>query len=250
MFAIQAGDGENGEGACQGSGGEPDAAGGGRIYIGPGESGDNGSGFEGGDGGASETSNDAGVVDEEQSNVHTALTNQTTKTWVSFVHPEGCEFGSGSVGTEDGFEAKDATYNYPANFYGFQIACPQPTVTVQMYFHGLNGTAKDYIPRKYLSYNDTYITLQGASVQDVTIGGKNVIKVTYSIADGGTYDNDQVVNGVIIDPASLGYAPAAANGDLAAPGTNLFLQIVTPFVLLLGGAVIFIAVKRKKRSII
>ena len=165
------------------------------------------------------------------------------------MHPENCDFGAGFVGDEDGFDAKDAKYNYPANFFGFEIECPQPTVTVQMYFHGLSGTAKDYIPRKYLSYNDTYITLQGASVQDVTIGGKNVIMVTYSITDGGTYDNDQTVNGVIVDPASLGYSPTTA-GDLATTGGNFELQMVTIFTLLASGFAFFFATRQKRKMLL
>lgn len=195
--------------------------------------------------------NNDGIEDEHQSNVHTVLTNNegpNGNTWVTFSHPVGCDFDSGFVGDEAGFDAQDSTYSYPANFFGFEIDCPQPTVTVEMYFHGLNGSAKDYIPRKYLSYNDTYITLEGASVTDVTIDSKNVIKVVYSITDGGIYDNDQEVNGTIVDPASIAYSPvASSSGTLPATGNNAGSEVVTALMLLLGGAAIVALAKRQRR---
>src|SRR5690606_22855792 len=92
--------------------------------------------------------NGDGTKDADQSNVHTTLTNLNGpkgNTWVTFVHPQACTYESGFVGAEDDFQSKDSAYDYPANFYGFEIACPTSTVTVDMYFHNLNGTAKDYV---------------------------------------------------------------------------------------------------------
>lgn len=196
--------------------------------------------------------NNDGQIDEGQSNVHTVLTNTqgpNGNTWVTFVHPVACDFDSGFVSDEAGFDAQDPNYNYPANFFGFEIDCPQPTITVEMYFHGLNTTAKDYIPRKYLSYNDTYITLEGASVTDVTIDGKNVIKVVYSLTDGGIYDNDQAVNGTIIDPVSIAYSPAVRSaGTLPATGRSFGSELVTATMLLLGGASIAMLARHRRQS--
>jgi hypothetical protein len=188
------------------------------------------------------------ISDADQSNVHTVLTNLTPQTWVTFVHPQACDFDSGFVGAESDFDVHDSQYDYPSNFFGFEINCPQPTVTVSLYFHGLTGQAKDYIPRKYLSYNDTYITLDGASMEDVTMDGKNVIKLTYSITDGGKYDNDQAVNGVIIDPASLAYSPTAA--PLPTTGTNAYRYGVTGFMLLIAGGVLFVVTRRRRHRLI
>jgi hypothetical protein len=193
--------------------------------------------------------NGDGQVDADQDNVVT-FQNDATKNgetqWASFEFTDACEKTALSMKKEESFTAQDVSYDYPVGLMNFTLECSQPTITVSQYLYGLTENASSFVARKYLSYNNTYVTLEGASVTDVTIGGNHVIKLTYSLTDGGKYDNDQTVNGTIVDPAGIALAP----GALATTGSNiastLFWSIAFVFV---GGALALGMLFARRRKI-
>lgn len=195
--------------------------------------------------------NGDGILDEDQTRVRSVRTNEAQDIWTTIVMPDACDIGwSESIYEETELDAQD-TFTYPANFYGFTIGCSQPTVTFNIFYHNLPGNWYDYLPRKFLPYNNTFVTLPGASLQNVTIGGKNVVKLTYSITDGSMYDIDQTVNGQIQDPVSLAYSPgvglSGASGTLPATGTNPASQTTFAIVLSLVGAGVLGGSRLKRR---
>ncbi len=190
--------------------------------------------------------NGDGTEDALQDNVVDML-NGNTNQWVAFEYTYVCDIESLAFKKESQLGSQDASYEYPSGLFSFTLTdCSQPTVTVSEYYWGLSTQASGFTARKFLSYSNSYIDLVGASLEDKTFGGQNVIKLTYSITDGGIYDNDQTVNGTIIDPAGLGVAPAVT-GTLAATGIDPRGQGIFAVIVLATGACI-VMLTRKRRS--
>lgn len=87
-------------------------------------------------------------------------------------------------------------------------------------------------------------TLDGASVKNETINGANVVKLTYTVTDGPSLDDDGVANGTIIDPAGLGTAR-----ELPATGSDSFdMTLIAVALIGLGSGLMFF-LKKTKNSI-
>lgn len=189
--------------------------------------------------------NGDGTKDDAQSNVKPFLNNAAINVdWAAIEVSSGCVGESLGTKKESQLDVQDKTYDYPAGLMDFELGCltPGQTVTVSQYYYGLTQMASDFVARKFTTYNNQYQNLDGASAVDMTIGGKHVVKLTYSLTDGGQYDNDQLANGTIVDPAGLGIVP----GTLPTTGTNVSLYLSSVLTLLGVGSVLFIAAKKRR----
>lgn len=160
-------------------------------------------------------SNDDGLPDDQQSNV-TTLPNSTTGQY-AVLQTDGCNGNSDvSVSAADA-SAPDSDYSYPAGLMAFSVACSVPgsTSTVTQYYYG-NYDANKMVARKYNSVTNTYSTVAGAIITNVTIGGQPALKIVYAITDGGSMDEDGIANGTIVDPVG----PAVLDA-VTAPNTGL-----------------------------
>lgn len=80
--------------------------------------------------------------------------------------------------------------------------------------------------------------------KDVTITSANGLPViSYSLIDGGDYDEDGTVNGTIVDPIYIGVVnasatttPSSSAGTLAATGANAWAPLLIGGSLLLSGS--------------
>lgn len=158
--------------------------------------------------------NNDGTPDAEQPNV-SSFVNPTTGEYATLVVDASCTIQTISAGAESVNALADPGYEYPAGLLDFDVNCGTPgfTTTITQYFFGLSTNG--LVLRKYKSSNQSYTTITGASLVQATIGGKSVVEATYSITDGGIYDDDGAVNGTIVDPAGV------ALGVVGVPNTGL-----------------------------
>lgn len=170
--------------------------------------------------------NGDGTEDALQDNVIVVL-NGNTNLYVAFEYTDVCDVENIAIKKEADLGAQDSTYSFASGLFSFKLtACTQSAVTVSQYYWGLGSSASDFTARKYLSYNNTYVNLDGASLENKTIGGTNVVKLTYSLTDGGKYDNDQTVNGEIVDPAGLATLAGALPATGANPGSHVAYELM------------------------
>jgi hypothetical protein len=166
--------------------------------------------------------NNDGIQDSQQANVSSLIDPVTARYAVlDATGASACTANSDVlVEPESSLASNDANYSYPAGLMSFTLTCsPGATATVTMYYYGLTYSS-GLIMRKYNTNAKTYGTVPGAVFSNVTIGGQQATKVTYSLTDGGSLDEDRLVNGAIVDPAGPALATAANTPDTGygAPG--------------------------------
>jgi len=112
--------------------------------------------------------------------------------------------GNTNTSKESSAAVQDPAYSYPLGFVGFRLTgCPiGGTATVKVIYTGKYNTSS-VIARKYNSSNNSYSTVNNASVTNTTLDGQDAIEITYTITDGGSLDQDGTANGAILDPVGL-----------------------------------------------
>ena len=147
--------------------------------------------------------NSDGVADSQQSNV-ASYVDSVTDQYATLAVPSACAVSAVASKTEAQNATADAGFNYPLGLMDFTMSCGTPgykaTVT-QYYFNA--DPSKKYVLRKFTS---SYSTMLDGSYSQVTVGGVPALKVTYTVTDGSSYDNDKTANGIIVDPAGAGVA--------------------------------------------
>lgn len=124
---------------------------------------------------------------------------------------------------------KDGDSQFPVGLTTFQFTTtPGATKTVMLYYD-LPGSPNDYMARKYKTNSQTFIDVPGATITREDYNGKSMLKLTYSITDGGILDQDGLANGTVIDPVGL------ATTNLASTGENLAFLILAAGTLMTGG---------------
>lgn len=156
--------------------------------------------------------NNDGTPDSEQTNV-ASFVNPVTGKYATLEVSDSCTIRSATADAESA-SSKDAAFDYPLGLMNFSLICDTPgaTIDVSQFYYDSTLTSTSF--RKYNSTNHSYKTVEGATVSQTTIGTSNVSKVTYQVTDGGSLDEDGVVNGTIIDPSGV------ATVVLSAPNTG------------------------------
>lgn len=94
-------------------------------------------------------------------------------------------------------------YSYPTDLVSFQFDTDVgATETITLYFD-LPGDPSDYTARKYNDITKEFSSIPNASITREDYNNTNMLKLTYQITDGGTLDQDNTVNGTIVDPVGL-----------------------------------------------
>jgi hypothetical protein len=183
--------------------------------------------------------NDDGTPDSEQPKV-TSIVSPINNEYV-VLEAENCTAntsvgveGETSVTTQD-----DDDYSYPIGLLSFQLTgcAVGGSETITQYYYGAYPTS--VVVRKYNTTNHTYTTITDAVITRMTIDGENVIKVTYTVTDGGVLDEDGSANGTIVDPAGLAVLGSTvstpATTTTQVPNTGLPTQSVFPALFLIIG---------------
>ena len=178
--------------------------------------------------------NGDGTVDSAQANVASFVNGVTGKYVV--VETDCDSVQSASVMNESANSTSDGAYDYPLGMLDFSLGCLTngATATVTLYYYTNDGL-EGYSARKYNPPTGEYSTLEGASITEVTLGGKHALKVTYQITDGGELDADGAANGTIVDPVGL----AKATEALAESGRAQYVYALASVVLLTAAFVLF-----------
>jgi hypothetical protein len=158
--------------------------------------------------------NNDGTADSLQANV-AGYHNSITDAYSVLAVPADCQIQSVSSAAEVSQAAQDAGFDYPAGLMHFTLDCGTPgyAASVSQYHYGVS--ASGLVVRKYNSVSNVYQAITGASVQQLTIGGRSVIKAMYTVTDGGMFDEDATANGTIVDPSG------PATGTVGAPNTGI-----------------------------
>lgn len=147
--------------------------------------------------------NGDGIPDKDQSNVASIVSSVTNR-------PVTLEAG-GDCQHIHGFDAiaeigiEDPDYTYPQGLFDYEISCTEPgqSTEVTMYIDTVNHP--DWTWRKFSRFGQVYASVgDRAQFGNTQIGASTVTTVTYRITDGDGLDEDNTVNGIILDPAGPG----------------------------------------------
>jgi len=140
--------------------------------------------------------NDDGTQDSEQPNV-TSLLNTVSNSYT--VLQTSCTTNSTSSMSPESSDFKDIAYDYNQGLMNFTATgCGSSAVITQYFYSNLN--ANNVTARKYNPTTNTYTTIPGATLTNVTIGNQKAIKITYQVADNGQLDLNPTT-GTITDPS-------------------------------------------------
>lgn len=147
------------------------------------------------------------------------LTIPGTSDLLNITLPQGNHITSHSVAAPT---VEDDAYEYPLGLVSFTFSTSSgSTVPVQITFQ-TNLASEDVVPRKYNSITETYEDIPDAEVTATTVGGQPALLLEYDITDGGPLDEDEIENGVIVDPVALGAAVSSepVDGEGGSAGSN------------------------------
>ncbi|MCB9822655.1 DUF5050 domain-containing protein [Candidatus Nomurabacteria bacterium] len=186
--------------------------------------------------------NNDGSQDSEQSNVASFIDPVTGQYAVLQVSNE-CSITNVSTVTESANTAQDTDFSYPNGLMDFTLDCGTPgfTATVTQYYYGASG---NFTVRKYNPNNQTYTTIDQASISQQTIGGQPNKVATYQVTDGGELDLDNTTDGNIHDPTGL----AQTTASLADTGQNTTPITILATILLTTGLAVSTYTFNKRRK--
>ena len=176
--------------------------------------------------------NDDGTPDSEQPKV-TSIVSPVNNSYV-VLEADTCTANTGvSVDPETVVVTQDDDdYSYPLGLLNFTLTgcATGGTETITQYYYGTYPS--NVVLRKYNSVSHTYTTISDATITPMTIGGESVLKVTYSVTDGGALDEDGVANGTIVDPAGIAVL-GSTSATVGTPNTGIKQANFTQTALLL-----------------
>lgn len=190
--------------------------------------------------------NNDGIQDSQQPTV-TSYVIDATGVYATLV-TTGCS-ENGTVASVDlsTLQVKDNGYRYPYGLTDFILNCSRgDTVNVTMYVHKDDDPEK-YIPRKFITNHNNFTELSGAAVSKEVLGASTAIKLTYSVQDGGDFDDDGEVNGIIVDPVGLA---VENSGVLANTGAITGFAIFVGVVMLAGALYTYQDYRRHKKPLL
>lgn len=183
--------------------------------------------------------NNDGIADAQQNNV-SSLVDGVSGQHVTLAVQDSCVLSGVSITKEGDHLAKDGSISYKTGFVNFTATgCDGDQADVQLFFHGIMGAG--FETRKYNPVTGEYFTIAGATLGALAapLSGTSV---AYTVTDGGNLDvNDE--EGVITDPAALGFTSSARTPDTGYGNANML-----PFYIAGGlglGLIVLIAVRKK-----
>lgn len=155
--------------------------------------------------------NNDGTPDSEQSNVISFM-NSVTGQYTVLEHSCAATNSVVLLAESDNSE-QDSAFEYPVGLIDFEISCDVgETATITQYFYG-DYNSSLMILRKFKE--SIYSTVSEAVLTNETIADLPVLKIVYQITDGGELDDDNLENGIILDPVG------AALNSAGVPNTGI-----------------------------
>ncbi|MFO0955233.1 MAG: choice-of-anchor U domain-containing protein [Candidatus Saccharibacteria bacterium] len=117
----------------------------------------------------------------------------------------------------------DTGQMYPLGLVNFTMTAPTGSTQVVNLTFETDLLPNQVTARKYHSSVQTFSDIPGAVITETTLNGHHALKLTYSITDGGSLDDDGAENGIIVDPVGLATTASSTGTGLANTGENLWL---------------------------
>lgn len=154
--------------------------------------------------------NGDGVADKDQANV-ASLPSSTVGTYLTLVTPSGSTLTAITAVSTASLPKQDS-YSYPFGLISFTLSGVGngASASIELLAHTTQA-ASSLTGRKYISSTAQYLALPSPTLTTKTIGGAQAVSLGYSVTDGGSYDDDGVANGSIVDPVGLAILPGAPN---------------------------------------
>jgi hypothetical protein len=148
--------------------------------------------------------NGDGLSDKDQPNVASIVSSVTNQPVTLAVFGD-CQQIHGFDATNA--TAEDPDYTYPRGLFDFEVSCNQPGQSTQVTMYINTTDHQDWVWRKFNRFGQVYASL-GDRVQIATakIGENIVTTASYAITDGDDLDEDNIANGIILDPSGPGIA--------------------------------------------
>lgn len=143
-----------------------------------------------------------GTPDSEQQHV-TSFVSPVTSTYIAVALDEECSLTEATAEAETAKPVQDIGFTYQSGLTKFAANCGDPgyTTNVILYYYGMNK--EGLILRKFNATTNAYFSINDATILNTDANGQSVIRVAYTVTDGGLLDIDGIENGLIVDPVGL-----------------------------------------------
>ncbi len=190
--------------------------------------------------------NGDGVADAFQANVANIIDAGNVPGTITIPSASNCTLDNAQSVASSGLKS-DTGYLSQVNMASFDLYCLTPGASVPVTIIYDKLYTGSLILRYYNPATSAYTTVPGAVFGTKTVGGVSKTIVTYTITDGGPFDRDGAVNGIIQDPVGLAIlAPAIP----AAPSTGFGTppaDIVPPILFFAGMTLVGLGITRYSR---
>lgn len=195
-----------------------------------------------------------GVLDSEQPHVAT-FRNTQTNDYNTIVIDEGCDLSA--------VQSLVSNSSHPFGAWRMNAHCAATTATI--YLHDVHDFSQWQIHKVNTSLEQSSDITGQVTIENITLGGAQTTTLSYSLVDGGELDEDDTVNGVIVDPVAIYLAssspqvptnpqqPAQSTPSLSAPNTGIgvfsdYTGTLYGVILTVGSLVIIISILSHQRK--
>ncbi len=144
--------------------------------------------------------NGDGIPDSQQANVSSFISD-VTEQYVVVALDDTCTIESADVQDSRDNSVEDIAFTYPVGMMNFTAQCNTTSTNVELRFFNLEDS--EFVARKYNPNNESYFTIENATVSEGLLDGLKFVSVAYTVDDNGDLDINSE-EGTITDPAGLG----------------------------------------------
>jgi len=149
--------------------------------------------------------NGDGIPDTQQNNV-TSFTDAVSGLYLTLQTDQNCPITKVYGELPDKYPGRNRNHLFPQGLTYLELSCAQTQVS--LYSHAVTAVKRNVIFRKFgplVPGNDQTVgwySLPNVTFEAVMIGGKSVVKATYTLKDGELGDSTGV-DGKIVDPGGI-----------------------------------------------
>jgi hypothetical protein len=120
--------------------------------------------------------------------------------------------------TESALNVQDSLYDYELWLWNFELKCGTPWRSADIHIVlDKEYDTSSWVYRKYDELTEQYTDMSSiVSYSTKNVGTHTVTVISYTLSDGGLYDQDGVANGVIVDPSG----PSVARNSVSSGGAG------------------------------
>jgi hypothetical protein len=161
----------------------------------------------------------SGVDSNLPQTISASVASPVTAATMTVLVPSTTALTCSSAIAEASLSKQDTGYDYPLGLinvcYTTLLSSDQVTLTFVT-----DLAPSQVIARDYNTATQTYVTIPGAVITQVTSGGHPALRLTYTITDNGALDSNSLPN-FVTDPVGLAVVPmTTANNSVKAPVTG------------------------------